>query len=56
MWGVGILFYYVKFHLLILREIDYYKWSFSKLILLLANNPLSELVQHSWHSAACSSF
>ncbi len=55
-WGVGILFDYVKFYLLILWEIDYYKRSFSKLIPLLANNPLSELVQHSWQSAAWSSF
>ncbi len=56
MWGVSIFLYYVKFYLLILREIDYYKWSFSKLILLSADNPSSELAQHSWHSAACSSF
>ncbi len=50
-WEVGILFYYVKFYLLILWEIDYYKWSFSKLIPLSANNSLSELAQHSWQSA-----
>ncbi len=56
MWGVGILFYYMKFYLLILRGIVYYKWSFSKLIPLLADNSLSELAQHSWHSAAWSSF
>ncbi len=56
MWGVGILFYYMKFYLLILREIDYYKRSFSKLIPLLADNSLSELAQHSWQSAAWSSF
>ncbi len=55
-WGVGILFYYMKFYLLILQGIDYYKWSFSKLIPLSANNSSSELVQHSWHSAAWSSF
>ncbi len=51
-WGVGILFYYMKFYLLILWGIDYYKRSFSKLIPLSADNPSSELVQHSWHSAA----
>ncbi len=52
MWGVGILFYYMKFYLLILQGITYYKLSFSKLIPLLAENPLSELAQHSWQSAA----
>ncbi len=46
-WGVGILFYYVKFYLLILREIDYYKQSFSKLNPLSADNSLSKLAQHS---------
>ncbi len=56
MWGVGILVYYVKFYLLILREIDYYKWSFSNLIPLSADNYSSELVQHSWQSAAWASF
>ncbi len=55
-WGVDILFYYVKFYLLILWGIDYYKWSFSKLIPLSAGNSSSELVQHSWRSAAWSSF
>ncbi len=56
MWGVGIFFYYMKFYLLILWEIDYYKQSFSKLIPLLADNSSSELAQHSWQSAAWSSF
>ncbi len=56
MWGVGILFYYVKFYLLILWEIDYYKQPFSKLNPLSADNPSFEWVQHSWQSAAWSSF
>ncbi len=56
MWGVGILFYYVKFYLLILWEIDYYKWSFSKLNPLSADNSSSKLAQHSWQNATGSSF
>ncbi len=55
-WGVGILFYYVKFYLLILQENDCYKQPFSKLNPLSADNPLSEQAQHSWQSAAWSSF
>ncbi len=55
-WGVGILFYYTKFYLLILWEIDYYKQFFSKLNSLSANNSSSELAQHSWQSATWSSF
>ncbi len=55
-WGVGNLVYYVKFYLLILWEIDYYKRSFSNLIPLSANNSSSKLVQHSWQSAAWASF
>ncbi len=56
MWGVGILFYYMKFYLLILWEIDYYKQSFSKSNPLSANNSSPELAQHFWQSAAWFSF
>ncbi len=42
MWGVGILLYYMKFYLLILQEIDYYKQFSSKLNSLSANNSSSK--------------